>query len=123
MSTESLSLILSKLSAGDTAAAEQAFRAYEPLLRSVVRRQFSPRLRAKFDSADVVQSVWADLLEGFRKGAWSFVDSDQLRAFLVTATRHRFIDIARRHRGAVVHERPGTPLDDRACHGQPRPSR
>jgi RNA polymerase sigma-70 factor (ECF subfamily) len=104
------------------AAAEQAFRAYEPLLRSVVRRQFGPRLRAKFDSVDVVQSVWADLLAGFRRGAWSFAHSDQLKAFLVNATRHRFIDLARRHRAALTHEEPGTPLEDRVCDAEPRPS-
>jgi RNA polymerase sigma-70 factor (ECF subfamily) len=122
MSAESLSLILDKLAAGDTAAAEQAFRAYEPLLRSVVRRQFGPRLRAKFDSVDVVQSVWADLLEGFRRGAWSFASAGQLRAFLVTAVRHRFIDTARRHRAAVAHEEPAEALEGAACRGLPRPS-
>jgi RNA polymerase sigma-70 factor (ECF subfamily) len=122
MSAEPLSDILRKLTAGDTNAAEQAFRAYEPLLRSVVRRQFGPRLRAKFDSIDVVQSIWADLLEGFRRGAWSFADSSQLRAFLITAARHRFIDTARRHRRALAHEESAEALDGAACRGQPRPS-
>ena len=91
MSEDALDAVLEKLCSGDAASAEQVFRTYEPYLRRVVRRQLSPRLRAKFDSVDVVQSVWADLLTGFREGGWSFDDRDQLRAFLVRATRHRLI--------------------------------
>jgi RNA polymerase sigma factor (sigma-70 family) len=62
------------------------------------------RLRAKFDSMDVVQSVWADVLRGFREAGWRFVDEAHLRAFLVKVTRHRFIDRVRRHRTAVAME-------------------
>src|SRR5947209_1461271 len=63
MSSQSLDVLLEKLCSGDAAAAEQVFLAYEPYLRKVVRRQLPPRLRAKLDSIDVVQSVWADLLQ------------------------------------------------------------
>src|SRR5947208_6668606 len=97
MSSKSLDLLLEKLCSGDGAAAEQVFLAYEPYLRKVVRRQLPPRLRAKFDSVDVVQSVWADVLHGFREAGWRFADRDHLRAFLVKVTRHRFIDRYRQH--------------------------
>jgi RNA polymerase sigma factor (sigma-70 family) len=93
----SLSELLERLRQGDEAAAETVFRAYEPYLRVVVRRQLSAALRTKFDSADIVQSVWADLVCGFRQEGWSFPDTDRLRAFLVKATRNRFIDRLRRH--------------------------
>jgi RNA polymerase sigma-70 factor (ECF subfamily) len=103
MREDSLTATLKKLSHGDAAAVEQVFRIYEPYLRTVVRRQLSPQLRIKFDSVDVVQSIWADLLQGFREGSWSFTDREQLKAFLVTATRHRFIDCIRRHEPALSH--------------------
>lgn len=106
MSAESLELIVKKLSAGDPSAAEAAFRAYEPYLRLVVRRQMTSRLRSKFDSADVVQSIWADLLPGFRRAEWRFDNAIQLRGFLMKVTRNRLIDRMRRHRTGAEVERP-----------------
>jgi RNA polymerase sigma-70 factor (ECF subfamily) len=100
-----LDTLLQKLTAGDNNAAQQVFLAYEPYLRMVVRRHLSPGLRAKFDSADVVQSVWADVLVGFREAGWQFADAAHLRAFLIRLTRHRFIDRVRKHRRAVERER------------------
>jgi RNA polymerase sigma-70 factor (ECF subfamily) len=125
MSDESLSTVVEKLAQGDQAAAEQVFRAYEPFLRQVVRRQLSTELRAEFDSIDVVQSVWCDLLQGFRESAWSFEDSARLKAFLVSATRHRFLDRARRYRTRRRKLAPAqatSRLDKTVPSGQARPS-
>jgi RNA polymerase sigma-70 factor (ECF subfamily) len=123
VSADSLDAVLEKLCSGDAASAEQVFRTYEPYLRRVVRRQLNPRLRAKFDSVDVVQSVWADLLEGFRAGNWAFGDREQLKAFLVRATQHRLIDRARRHRAALEREEPAAGrLEEIVPSAQPRPS-
>src|SRR5262245_46226812 len=80
------------------------FRAYEPYLRLVVRRQLSPDMRAKFDSMDVVQSVWVHLIKRFRQADCHFVDAEHLRAFLIQLTRHRFVDHLRRHRTALQLE-------------------
>jgi RNA polymerase sigma-70 factor (ECF subfamily) len=99
-----LDTLLAELTDGDPRAAERVFLAYEPYLRMVVRRHLSPGLRAKFDSADVVQSVWADVLVGFREAGWQFADAAHLRAFLIRLTRHRFIDRERKHRLAVRRE-------------------
>jgi RNA polymerase sigma factor (sigma-70 family) len=116
--------LIEKLSQGDPAAAEQAFRTYEPYLRLVVRRQLPAWLRPKFDSVDVVQSVWADLIEGFRDAGWHFADADHLRAFLVKVTRNRFIDRLRQHEQARDHEQPL--YESSVSHGvsapDPRPS-
>jgi RNA polymerase sigma factor (sigma-70 family) len=101
-----LDLLLRELCGGDPQAAEHVFLAYEPFLRRVVRRQLHPRLRAKFDSADVVQSVWADLLAGFRGRRWTFTDPAQLRAFLLKATRNRFLDRLRQSNPALEREQP-----------------
>jgi RNA polymerase sigma factor (sigma-70 family) len=106
MTDQPLDSLLEKLCSGDPAAAERVFLAFEPYLRMVVRKKLPGRLRAKFDSMDVVQSVWADVLRGFREAGWRFADEDHLRAFLVKLTRHRFIDHLRRHRTAIARERP-----------------
>jgi len=106
MTHQPLDSLLEKLCSGDPAAAETVFVAFEPYLRMVVRKKLPARLRAKFDSMDVVQSVWADVLRGFREAGWRFADEAHLRAFLVKLTRHRFIDQLRRHRTAVARERP-----------------
>src|SRR5881296_257664 len=106
---EPLDNLLAQLCSGDMAAAEQVFLAYEPYLRKAVRRQLPPPLRAKFDSTDILQSVWADVLRGFREAGWRFVDADHLRGFLFVATRNRLIDRIRQHQRAAEREQP---IDD-----------
>jgi len=106
MSDDTLDDLLAQLNAGDAAAAERAFLAYEPYLRMVVRRRLSTAVRSKFDSMDIVQSVWADALDGFREGRWQFASAAELRAFLVKMTRNRFIDRFRQHRRALEREKP-----------------
>jgi RNA polymerase sigma-70 factor (ECF subfamily) len=64
------------------AAAERVFRAHEPYHRMAVRRKLPSRLRAKFDSVDVVHSMWAHMLRGFRDAGWRFADADRPRARL-----------------------------------------
>jgi len=124
MNSEPVSSLLAKLCDGDAEAAEVVFRAYEPYLRKVVRRQLPARLRSKFDSLDVVQSIWADVLQGFREAGWRFADAAHLQAFLVKATRNRFIDRYRRNHAALDHERPLTLIDPETLppSAQPRPS-
>src|SRR5437016_13541291 len=104
MTTPPLDDLLEQLCHGDVAAAEQVFVTYEPYLRKVVRRQLPARLRAKFDSIDVVQSIWADVLTGFREAGWHFPSVAHLRAFLVKATRNRFLDRVRQHDAALAPE-------------------
>jgi RNA polymerase sigma-70 factor (ECF subfamily) len=124
VSAEPLDALLEKLTSGDDDAAEQVFRAYEPYLRMVIRRQLSPPLRAKFDSLDVVQSVWVHLLSSFRQAGLRFADAAHLRAFLVQLTRHRFIDRLRRHRHVLQREQPLGPGDfeESLLAGDPQPS-
>jgi RNA polymerase sigma-70 factor (ECF subfamily) len=117
-----LELLLERLNQGDVAAAEQVVVAYEPYLRLVVRRSLSRRLRTKFDSVDVVQSVWVHLLHGLRKASWQFADKAQLLAFLVTVTRRRLVSRARHHQLAIARERPaGAPLEDFPARREPQP--
>jgi RNA polymerase sigma-70 factor (ECF subfamily) len=106
VSDSALDHLLEKLCRGDLEAAEQVFVTYEPYLRQVVRRQLPARLRTRFDSQDIVQSAWRDLLFGFRKAGWRFTNAVQLRAFLVKVTRNRFIDRCRQHHAVLDREEP-----------------
>jgi RNA polymerase sigma factor (sigma-70 family) len=106
MSDDRLEQLLERLNCGDRAAAEELFLSYEPYLRMVVRRQLSPRLRTKFDSVDVIQSVWLSLFDRSHQASWHFSDAAHLRAFLIQAARNRMIDLVRHHRGSLDHERP-----------------
>jgi RNA polymerase sigma factor (sigma-70 family) len=123
MSLEHLDELIEKLNGGDVAAAERAFLAYEPYLRMAIRRQLSGALRSKLDTMDIVQSVWADVLGGFRDAGWRFTDRSHLRAFLMKVARNRLIDRRRQHHRAMEQERP---LDlaeaDLPGANQPRPS-
>jgi RNA polymerase sigma-70 factor (ECF subfamily) len=121
---EPLDHLLTQLCSGDMAAVEQVFLAYEPYLRKAVRRQLPAPLRAKFDSADILQSVWADVLRGFREAGWRFTDADHLRGFLFIATRNRLIDRIRQHQKAVDLEEPLGDADrtHQLSSPQPRPS-
>jgi RNA polymerase sigma factor (sigma-70 family) len=104
MSAEHLDQLLAGLNSGDARAAEQVLRTYEPYLRILVRRELRAELRTKFDTSDVVQSVWTDLLEGIQKRGWHFADPPHLQAFLVRLMKNRFIDLCRKHRPALAHE-------------------
>lgn len=113
----SLENILARLRQGDVAATEQVFLTFEPYLRVLVRRHISADLQAKFDSVDVVQSIWGDLVKGFRAAQWQFADANRLRAFLIKATLNRFIDRVRKNRQALEHEQPLAPQ----AHSSPQP--
>src|SRR5207245_598636 len=88
----SLEVLLDKLHQGDLDAAEKLIKTYEPYLRLLVRRHLPAHLRAKFDSIDIVQSIWVDVLAGFREAGWEFTDVNRLRAFLGRVARNRLID-------------------------------
>jgi RNA polymerase sigma factor (sigma-70 family) len=116
--------LLAKLNQGDPLATGQMFQTLEPYLRMVIRRRMSGRLRSKFDSTDIVQSVWADFVDGLRQSRWSFQNMEQLRAFLVKMTRNRFIDRLRQHRRALQHEwaMPAHDVEVMAANGSTRVS-
>jgi RNA polymerase sigma-70 factor (ECF subfamily) len=123
MNTEPLDLLLERLNCGDLQAAEEIVTAYEPYLRLVVRRYLPDRLRAKFDSVDVVQSVWVHVLHGLRRTAWHFADKDDLKNLLVTVTRRRLVSRYRHHHPALDREQRGSAdLDAVPATRQPRPS-
>ncbi len=123
MTVDSLEELLEQLQRGDDAAAEQVFRDYEPYLRKVVRRMLPAHLRSKFDSVDIVQSVWGDVFTAFRDRGMRFASVPQFQAFLVRATRNRFVDRVRTYRTAADRERSTiADLDLMTASNRPRPS-
>lgn len=120
----SLDDLLESLAQGDDNATEEVFQRCEPLLRMVIRRQISRDLQARFDAEDILQSIWADLVVGFRAGSWQFNSSAELRAFLILAARNRLIDRARqanaqsRFQTQISHDQFGQV----PAHASPTPS-
>jgi RNA polymerase sigma-70 factor (ECF subfamily) len=110
--------LLERLRAGDDDAAKQLVAEYEPYLRQIVHFGLPDRLRAKFDSADVVQSVWVQVLPALRDGAWTVADRACLRALLATVARRRLVTRYRRHRAAL--ERKELAVEDLAAPPQSR---
>ena len=98
--------LLERLTKGEIEAAAEVYATFELVLRVMVRRRLTPRLRAKFDSTDVVQSAWADLLKGFRAGGWQFSDREHLRAYLAKVTCNHLVNFCRRHSLSMGHEQP-----------------
>jgi RNA polymerase sigma-70 factor (ECF subfamily) len=101
---DSLDSLLARLNAGDESVVKQMFLTFEPYMRMAIRRRIAGSLRAKFDSADIVQSVWADVVENLRQTKWTFENLAQFRAFLMKMTRNRLIDRWRKHRPSLRHE-------------------
>lgn len=114
--------LLGRMRAGDAAAADQLVRELEPFLRALVRRRLPDRVRGRFDSADIVQSAWASLLDGLREGRWEFPDAVRFRAFLTRVVLCRLYDRSRQARTQTDRERPLHGLAEEIPGGEPRPS-
>jgi len=122
--SDALDSLLERLTKGEMDAAGEVYLTFEPVLRVMVRRRLTPRLRAKFDSMDVVQSAWADVLKGFRDEGWQFSDRDHLRAYLARVTYNHLVNYCRQHSVVLQHEQPfaGDEQPGVPPSPQPRPS-
>jgi len=108
---------------GDVEAVAAMFAAYAPYLRAIVRCQMSDQLHGKFDSVDVVQSVWVHVLRQIGRDGWQITDERQLRGLLATIARRRLISRVRHHASDVGSTEPlADSLDAFPKINQPRPS-
>lgn len=114
--------IFARLLEGDLNCAERLFHEFEPYLRFIIRKQLSSRLRAKFDSTDVLQSVWECVVRDLKTRGLAFESSEHLRTYLVKIAHHRFFDQVRRNRGALSNEFPRSTSRLAYPSNQPRPS-
>ena len=122
--------LVERLRAGDPAAADTLYRRYVPALRLAVRRRLHSHLRARFDSLDFVQDVWASFL-ALPPDRLMFDSPEALVGFLHRVAHHKVADTTRRGVGrdgkpAPVREVPMADRpDDRPAHlpaGTPTPS-
>lgn len=119
MPDDSVEELLTQLSRGDVEAAGVLFTTYAPYLRALVRRQISDRLRNKFDSADVVQSVWVQVVRQLGRDGWTVDDESRLRALLAVIARRRLLTRVRQLDGdPALDALPGSDAEDQS----PRPS-
>src|SRR4051812_38839739 len=117
MSDESLDHWIERLNNGETEAVEHVLVAYEPYLRIAVRRRIGQKLRSKVDSVDIVQSVFANVIDGFRGGNWRFAGRPQVYAFLRRLAWRRVADRYREQGSGLVREQS---LDETAPRHLPR---
>lgn len=93
--------LIQRVRSGDSEAAAELVRRYEPAIRRVVRlRLTDPRLRRVFDSMDVCQSVLGSFFVRAAMGQYDLVDPDQLLKLLAQMARHKVTDQMRRERAA-----------------------
>ena len=98
----------------------QLFAGYEAYLRALVRAGSPTASRAKFDSTDVLQSVWVHVLGDAVRSGRRFASREHLRSFLLLVTRHRLTDRQRHFRGVLASE--ASAPDASLPSTEPRPS-
>jgi RNA polymerase sigma-70 factor (ECF subfamily) len=106
MNAEGLEELLERLRLGDLEAIARLVAQLEPELRQVVRRRLSPRLRTKFDSTDVVQSVWVRMLHEAQNDNNRFASAAHLQNFLARVTLNCLTDRLRHFRNPLKEEQP-----------------
>jgi len=87
--------LLTDLRAGDPAAVAEVSRRYGGFLRAAIRRKLHPGLRARLDSMDVVQDVWASFLN-LPADRLDFRNSDDLLKFLTQVAYNRTVELFRK---------------------------
>jgi DNA-directed RNA polymerase specialized sigma24 family protein len=82
--------LIQRVRAGDSRAAAELVRQYEPTVRLVVRRRLTdPALRRVFDSMDVCQSVLASFFVRVGAGEYEIDQPGQLLRLLAAMARNK----------------------------------
>jgi RNA polymerase sigma factor (sigma-70 family) len=82
---------------GDSAAADELLRRYEPALRRVIQvRLFDARVRRVHDADDICQSVLASFFVRLALGQYEFETSEDLIRLLGSMARNKIVDKGRR---------------------------
>lgn len=96
-----LSALLSAIRAGDEAATGAFIKHFEPQLRRVLRVTRVIRLlQSQFDSQDLMQSVFMQVIAEIRADRAKFSDESALEGYLKTVGRNRLRDHIRRVKAA-----------------------
>jgi RNA polymerase sigma-70 factor (ECF subfamily) len=93
--------LIRRVRAGDSDAAADLVRRYEPAIRRAARvRLLDRRLRRVFDSMDICQSVLASFFVRMALGQYDVDKPAQLLRLLVSMSQKKLVDRAR-HQGAA----------------------
>ncbi|HZY90903.1 MAG TPA: ECF-type sigma factor [Gemmataceae bacterium] len=93
--------LMRRVRAGDSSAAEELFRRFEPQVRLEARlRLRDPRLRRLVDENDLCQSVMLSFFVRARLGQYEVADAGELRRLLAGMARNKVAAQARRHAAA-----------------------
>jgi RNA polymerase sigma factor (sigma-70 family) len=96
---ETFANLIRKVRGGDSDAAAEIVRDYEPEIRREIRlRLRDPRLRRSFDSADVCQSVLASFFARAASGGYTIDRPEHLLGLLISMARNKLIRRVRRQR-------------------------
>ena len=121
--------LMERVRAGDPRAAQEVFDRYSEPIRRVVRRYLHQRLRAQYDSVDILQTVWASFFQ-VPPERYTFETPEALIKFLSQMAHHKAVDVFRRrlladkhnlNRQVSLHE-PTRELDKALPVRQPTPS-
>ncbi len=121
--------LMQRVRAGDPQAAQEVFDRYSDAIRRVVRRYLHQRLRAQYDSIDILQTVWASFFQ-VPPESYTFETPEALIKFLSQMAHNKAVDVFRRrlmtgkrnlNRQVSLHE-PTRELDKALPVRQPTPS-
>src|SRR5437588_8674896 len=102
--------LIRRVRAGDSQAAAELVRLYEPAIRREARvRLVDSRLRRLFDSMDIAQSVFASFFVRAALGQYEIEKPEQLLRLLTSMSRKKLVDHAREQQAAKRDHRRLTP--------------
>ncbi len=91
--------LITRVRGGDSEAAAELVRTYEPAIRRIVRlRLTDSRLRRAFDSMDICQSVFGSFFVRAALGQYDLTGPEQLLKLLSQMARHKVTDHMRHER-------------------------
>ncbi len=109
-------VLLEEAQAGSQDAMCELIERYAPHIVRAVRRKLSKAIRAKFDSFDFVQAVWASFFAAPR-GFDRFDRPEELMGYLVTLAHNKVVDeIRRRMKTEKYNVNRERSLDDSDLH-------
>jgi RNA polymerase sigma-70 factor (ECF subfamily) len=124
--TDSFVEWLTRLRAGDDAAARAVFERFAHRLIGLARRQFHASLKHKVDPEDVVQSAYKSFFRGFDEGRFTIGNWDGLWGLLTLITLRKCADRVEYHRAEcrdAIREAPAPAEVERGAFGMEALSR
>ncbi|MBI1831523.1 MAG: sigma-70 family RNA polymerase sigma factor [Planctomycetes bacterium] len=87
--------LIRRVRAGDSDAATQLVRDYEPAIRRSLRLRLDPRLRRTCDSMDICQAVMCSFFIRAASGQYELDTPEQLMKLLATMARNKLVKTRR----------------------------